>query len=39
MDSYIYLVLGAGVVAMLFSFWKTSWINKQDQGTDRMKNW
>jgi len=36
MDSYIYLVLGAGVVAMLFSFWKTSWINKQDQGTDRM---
>ena len=36
MDSYIYLVLGAGVIAMLFSFWKTSWINKQDQGTDRM---
>ena len=22
---------------MLFSFWKTSWINKQDQGTDRME--
>ena len=37
MDSYIYLVLGAGVIAMLFSFWKTSWINKQDQGTERMK--
>ena len=37
MDSYIYLVLGAGVIAMLFSFWKTNWINKQDQGTERMK--
>ena len=35
-DSNIYLVLGAGAIAMLFSFWKTSWINKQDQGTDRM---
>ena len=37
MDSYIYLVLGSGLVAMLFSFWKTSWINKQDQGTERME--
>jgi len=37
MDSYIYLVLGSGVVAMLFSFWKTSWINKQDQGSERME--
>ena len=37
MDSYIYLVLGAGVIAMLFSFWKTKWINKQDQGTERME--
>tara|TARA_Y100001970_G_scaffold97144_1_gene122347 strand:- start:66596 stop:68713 length:2118 start_codon:yes stop_codon:yes gene_type:complete len=37
MDIYIYLVLGAGVIAMLFSFWKTNWINKQNQGTDRME--
>tara|TARA_Y100000994_G_scaffold172318_1_gene142038 strand:+ start:2930 stop:5068 length:2139 start_codon:yes stop_codon:yes gene_type:complete len=37
MDIYIYLVLGSGVIAMLFSFWKTSWINKQDQGTERME--
>ena len=36
MDDAIYLVLASGIVAMLFSFWKTSWINKQDQGTDRM---
>jgi K(+)-stimulated pyrophosphate-energized sodium pump len=36
MDDAIYLVLASGVIAMLFSFWKTSWINKQDQGTERM---
>jgi len=23
---------------MLFAFWKTSWINSQDEGTDRMKS-
>ena len=33
----IYLVLGSGFIAMLFSFWKTNWINSQDEGTDRMK--
>ena len=37
MDDAIYLVLTSGVIAMLFSFWKTSWINKQDQGSERMK--
>ena len=31
------LVVGAGALAMLFSFWKTSWINKQNEGTNRMK--
>ncbi|SVD30891.1 uncharacterized protein METZ01_LOCUS383745, partial [marine metagenome] len=24
-------------MAMLYAFWKTSWINGQDEGTDRMK--
>jgi len=33
----LYYVLGAGVLAMLYAFWKTSWINNQDEGTDRMK--
>ena len=33
----LYYVLGAGVLAMLFAFWKTGWINDQDEGTDRMK--
>ena len=31
------LVLGAGLIALLYSFWKTNWIEAQDQGTDRMK--
>ena len=33
----LYLVIGAGLLAMLYAFWKTSWINRQDEGTDRMK--
>ncbi len=31
------LVIGAGLIALLYSFWKTSWIEAQDQGTDKMK--
>ncbi len=33
----LYYVLGAGILAMIYAFWKTSWINNQDEGTDRMK--
>ena len=32
----IIYVFGSGVLAMLFVFWK-NWINKQDEGNDRMK--
>jgi len=34
---YVNLALGAGVLALIFSAWKTRWVNKQDEGTDRMK--
>ena len=37
MDYNMIFVLGAGILALLFSFWKTRWIEAQDQGTDRMK--
>ena len=37
MDNKLFYVLGAGIIAMIFSFWKTNWINKQDEGSDRMK--
>jgi len=33
----LYYVLGAGVLAMVYAFWKTNWINNQDEGSDRMK--
>ncbi len=33
----LYASVGAGVVALLFAMWKASWINKQDAGTDKMK--
>ena len=37
MISFGSIVIGAGTLAMLYSFWKTGWINKQDQGTEKMK--
>lgn len=37
MDSILYAVIGSGVVALLFAMWRASWVNKQDEGTDRMK--
>ena len=33
----LYYVIGASFVAMLYAFWKTNWINNQDEGSDRMK--
>ena len=38
MSSYLIYVMGAAVLAMVFSFWKSSWIEAQDEGTDRMKS-
>jgi len=37
MDNAIYLVVLSGVLALLYSFWKSRWVNKQDEGTDTMK--
>lgn len=36
MDVIMYGVIGAGVLGLLYSIWKTSWINKQEEGTDKM---
>ena len=36
MDNNIIYVLVAGLLAIIFSFWKTNWIEKQDQGTKKM---
>lgn len=32
----LYFVIGAGLLAMLFAYWKTGWIIKQDQGNSKM---
>ena len=37
MQMYLWLTIGTGVLALLFALLKSAWINKQDPGTDRMK--
>ena len=37
MSDLMIWVPAAGVLALVYSFWKTGWINKQDEGSDAMK--
>lgn len=37
MDKLIYLVPAMGVIGLLYTFAKYSWVSKQDAGNDRMK--
>ena len=37
MDSMIYAVPAVGVLALVYAFFKASWVSKQDAGTDEMK--
>ncbi|MBX7058951.1 MAG: sodium-translocating pyrophosphatase [Leptospirales bacterium] len=34
---YTYLTIGAGVLALLYAFWRTAWIQRQDPGTEKMQ--
>ena len=34
----LYFVIGAAIVAIGYSLWKTKWIEAQDEGSDRMKS-
>jgi K(+)-stimulated pyrophosphate-energized sodium pump len=36
MDFIMYGVIGAGVLGLLYSVWKTRWIIRQEEGTDKM---
>ncbi len=36
-NNLMYAALGSGLVALLFAWWKTQWINRQDPGTARMQ--
>ena len=38
MDALIYLIPASGVIALLYTFIKSSWVQKQDPGNDKMKN-
>ncbi|MEX0965786.1 MAG: sodium-translocating pyrophosphatase [Bacteroidia bacterium] len=37
MEYLVYLIPVFGVIALLFTLFKSSWVSKQDEGTDRMK--
>jgi K(+)-stimulated pyrophosphate-energized sodium pump len=37
MDRLLYAVPAVGAVTLLFALWKAVWVNKQDPGTDQMK--
>jgi K(+)-stimulated pyrophosphate-energized sodium pump len=36
MDELTYAAPAAGVLALVYAFWKTTWVNKQDPGDARM---
>src|SRR6476646_2732355 len=37
MDKLFYLVPVMGLLGLFYTFWKFSWVAKQDSGTDRMR--
>lgn len=36
-QNLIYVVPALGVLALLFVFWRSSWVSKQEEGTERMQ--
>lgn len=37
MEKILYLLPGFGVLGLLFVFWRSAWVSKQDAGSDKMK--
>jgi K(+)-stimulated pyrophosphate-energized sodium pump len=37
MSAWLYLSLGAGVLALLLAYYKASWVSKQDPGNERIR--
>jgi len=35
--NYFYLVPATGVLALFYAFWRSSWVNKQDPGNEKMQ--
>ncbi len=36
-QSIVYIIPALGVVALLYTFWRSAWVSRQDAGTDQMK--
>ena len=36
-NKLLYIALGSGLVALIFAWWKTQWINRQDPGSERIQ--
>ena len=37
MENVIYLMPALGALGLIFVLWKSAWVNKQDAGSDKMK--
>ena len=37
MDTIIYIIPFFGILGLIYTYFKSSWIRKQDSGTDKMK--
>ncbi|MCF6364758.1 MAG: sodium-translocating pyrophosphatase [Bacteroidales bacterium] len=37
MENIVYALIGTGVIGILFTIWKSAWINKKDAGTEKMQ--
>lgn len=37
MDTLIYIIPLFGILALIYTFWKSSWVSNQEAGTDQMK--
>ena len=37
MENVIYLMPALGALGLIFVIWKSAWVNKQEEGTDKMK--
>src|SRR5690625_6200435 len=36
-QTVLYIIPFLGLIGILFMFWRSSWVNKQDAGSDQMK--
>ncbi len=37
-DTLLYLIPVLGLIALLFTFWRSAWVSKQDTGSDKMQS-